>query len=140
MHSFSVKSSFSHIIWHENLHGIKFYGFTVGDTTVKLKSVKFYSINSTMSLLKIQRRTWPTMMPDLIKAIAYGSPIFPSSFLKLNSSFTTGVQTNTAFQFKRSSEIVAISARDYVKRASSTWASVKLKSVNFYFLNNLDKP
>ena len=35
------------------LHGIKFYGFTVGDTTVKLKSVNFYFINNMMSLLKI---------------------------------------------------------------------------------------
>ena len=35
------------------LHGIKFYGFTVGNTTVKLKSVNSYSINSVMSFLKI---------------------------------------------------------------------------------------
>ena len=58
------------------LHGIKFYGFTVGDTTVKLKSINFYSINSAMSLLKIRHGTWPTMVPDLIKAIAYGSEIY----------------------------------------------------------------
>ena len=90
------------------LHGIKFYGFTVGDTTVKLKFVNFYySINIVMSLLKIRHGTWPTMMPDLIKAIAYGSEIFPSSLLQFNSSFITGVQTNTAFQL---SEIAAISA------------------------------
>ena len=75
------------------LHGIKFYGFTVGYTTVKLKSVNFYFINITMSLLKIRLDTWPTMMPDLIKATAYESEIFPSSLLQLNSSFT-------AFQFK----------------------------------------
>ena len=78
------------------LHGIKFYGFTIGDTTVKIKSVNFYSINSVMSLLKIRRGTRPTMTRfdegynDLIR-------IFPSSLLQLNSS---GVQTNTAFQFK----------------------------------------
>ena len=58
-------------IWHENLHGIKFYGFTVGDTTVELKSVNFYSINSAMSLLKIRHGTWRKMMPDLIKTTAY---------------------------------------------------------------------
>ena len=46
------------------LHGIKFYGFTVGDATVKLKSINFYSINSAMSLLKIRRGMWPMMMPD----------------------------------------------------------------------------
>ena len=63
----------------------------VGDTTVKLKSVNFYSVNSVMSLLKIQHGMWLTMTPDLIKATAYGSKIFPSSLLKLNSSFTTGV-------------------------------------------------
>ena len=39
-------------IWHKILHGIKFYGFTVGDRTVKLKSINFYSINIVMSLLK----------------------------------------------------------------------------------------
>ena len=55
------------------LHGIKFYGFTVGYTTVKLKSVNFSSINIAMSLLKIQRGTWPT---DLIKATVYESEIF----------------------------------------------------------------
>ena len=82
------------------LHGIKFYGFTVGDTTVKLKSINFYSINNVMSLLKIRCGTWPTMTPDLLKGTAYGSEIFPSSLLQLNSSFTTGVQINTAFQFK----------------------------------------
>ena len=49
----------------KTLHGIKFYGFTVGYTTVKLKSINFYSINIVMSLLKVQCGTWPT---DLIKA------------------------------------------------------------------------
>ena len=82
------------------LHGIKFCGFKVGDITVKLKSINFYSINGAMSLLKIRRDTWPMMMPDLIKATTCGLEIFPSSLPQLNSSFTTGVQTNTAFQFK----------------------------------------
>ena len=72
----------------------------VGYTTVKLKFINFYSINNAMSLLKIQHGTRPTMMPDLIKATAYESQIFPSSLLQLNSSFITGVQMNTAFQFK----------------------------------------
>ena len=46
-----------------------------------------------MSLLKIRLDTWPTMTPDLIKATAYESDIFPYSLLQFNSSFT-------AFQFK----------------------------------------
>ena len=75
------------------LHGFKFYGFMVDYTTLKLKYVNFYFINIAMSLLKIQIDTWPTMMPDLIRATAYESEIFPSSLLQLNFSFT-------AFQFK----------------------------------------
>ena len=67
------------------LHGIKFYGFMVGDTTVELKSINFYSINSAMSLLKIWHGTWLMMMLDLIKATACGSKIFPSSLPQLNS-------------------------------------------------------
>ena len=93
------------------LHGIEFYSFTVGYTTIKLKSVNFNSINIMMSLSKIalwhkepvcipRCGMWPTMTPDLIKATVYESEIFPSSLLQLNSSFTTGVQTYTAFQFK----------------------------------------
>ena len=57
------------------LHGIKFYGFMAGDTTIKLKSINFYSINRAMSLLKIRRGTWPTMMPHLIKAICIYSRV-----------------------------------------------------------------
>ena len=34
----------------------------------------------------------------------------------------------------------AEATRDYVKCALCTWASVKLKSVNFYFFDNLHKP
>ena len=37
-------------VWHEILHGINFYGYTVGNGTIKLKSVNFYY--SAMSLLK----------------------------------------------------------------------------------------
>ena len=53
--------------------------------------------------------------------------------------------TNTcSFPIQISFEIVAISALSprilaCVKRASITWASVRLKSVNFISLNNLDK-
>ena len=35
------------------LHGIKFYGFTVGDRTVKLKSINFYSINSYSNVFEV---------------------------------------------------------------------------------------
>ena len=83
------------------LHGIKFYSFTVGDTTVKLKSMNFYSIKSSMSLLKIQCGSWPMMTPDLRKATVYGSEILSSSLPQLNSSIHNWcLQMNTAFQFK----------------------------------------
>ena len=58
---------------------------------------------------EIRRGTWPMMTPDFIKATAYGSEIFPSFLLQLNSSSTTGVHihifvymvpTNTALNFK----------------------------------------
>ena len=68
-------------ILHTALCRIKFYGFTVGVTTIKLKSVKFYSINSVMSLLKIRHGTWPTMMPDLhcMDQKYFASPFYSSA-------------------------------------------------------------
>ena len=85
------------------LHGIKFYGFMVDYTTLKLKYVNFYFINIAMSLLKIQLDMWPTMMPDLIRATAYESEIFPPPFY--SSTFHSQLSNS-----KQSSEIVAISA------------------------------
>ena len=73
---------------------LQFYGW------LKLKSVNLYFINIAISSLNIRRRMWLVMMPDLINGTAYETEIFPSSLLQLNSSFTTDVQMNTAFQFK----------------------------------------
>ena len=78
------------------LHGIKFYSFTV----ITNHKINFYSINIVVSLLKVQCGRWPTMTPDLIKAIAYES---------IGSLFPEGHAEAT---------------RDYVKRASCTWASI----------------
>ena len=72
----------TYTVWHENLHRIKFYGFTVGDTTIKSKSANFYSTNSVMSLLKIRQGMWPTMTPDLhCMDQKYFAPPFYSSAL-----------------------------------------------------------
>ena len=138
------------------LHGIKFYGFTVGDKTVKLKSVNFYSIYSIMSLLKIWRGTWTTMTPDLIKATAYGSApsLLPSTaqlFIHnwCPNEYSFPIQNNRLklqpfLHLARVQSVVlgsqplfpvdhAATTRDYVKRASCIWTSVKLKSSTFIF-------
>ena len=44
-----------------------------------------------LQAVEIRRGTWPTMLPDLITATAYGSEMFPSFLLQFNSLSITGV-------------------------------------------------